>query len=212
MKTVGRLVRLRCCEWTIWTLPLVAHEFGHIVIEESKEISNRIETISQAHLLALQEAFGPGAKTEPLPRAELEEYLADAYATYVMGPAFACAAILLRLNPLHLPAGTREPGLDLRARPDYPRDARPDEPAHRVTEQLRHGHRASSQGLGPDVGVCGDFQGGRGRSADPGAQVARPPRQDHLDAVQMGFRRGEHDDPSQGWSIAQDWAMGWHKL
>ena len=67
VKTVGRLVRLRCCEWTIWTLPLVAHEFGHIVIEESKEISNRIETISQAHVLALQEAFGPGAKTEPLP-------------------------------------------------------------------------------------------------------------------------------------------------
>ena len=125
-----------------------------------------------------------------------------------MGPAFACAAILLRLNPLHLPAGTREPGLDLEPRPDYPRDARPDEPAHRVTEQLRHGHRASPQGLGPDVGVCGDFQGPGG--APPTPEHKSLDRLVKIIWTQFKWAFVGEDDPSQGWSIAQDWAMEWH--
>jgi hypothetical protein len=36
---------------------------------------------------------------DDLVRAEVEDYVADAYGAYVLGPAFACAAIYLRLSP-----------------------------------------------------------------------------------------------------------------
>ena len=31
-----RVAKMQFPEWTIWTLPLVAHEYGHVVIEESR--------------------------------------------------------------------------------------------------------------------------------------------------------------------------------
>ena len=42
----------------------------------------------------------------------VNEYLADAFGTYVMGPAYACAAIRLRLNPSTASDDEAQPGLD----------------------------------------------------------------------------------------------------
>ena len=80
--TLARIIRMGFPEWSIWTLPLTAHEFGHVVASE------KIEKISGNQFEAMS-----------LPKDNVEEYIADAFATYVMGPAYAYAAILMRFDP-----------------------------------------------------------------------------------------------------------------
>jgi hypothetical protein len=72
--TQASVLRIGFPEWTVWALPLLQHEFGHVVIEKHK------------------------AK---LPVASPTEatILADALAGLVTGPAYACAELLMRLNP-----------------------------------------------------------------------------------------------------------------
>src|SRR5262249_25398374 len=38
--TLGYIIRLRFPEWSVWTLPLVVHEFGHVLLHE--KIANLI--------------------------------------------------------------------------------------------------------------------------------------------------------------------------
>ncbi len=83
-KTLASIIRLPFPEWTVWALPLVAHEFGHMV-SHSADIHQFI-----------------AARVAPdWPARALQDCLADAFATYAMGPSYALALILLRLNPLH---------------------------------------------------------------------------------------------------------------
>ena len=102
-KAVGRMVRVRFPEWTIWTLPFTTFEFGQVVFEESTKFS----AFRNAALLKwLQEEPGPSAlpaeqrsNVEARAKIHVTEFLADLLATYMMGPAYACSAILLRLDP-----------------------------------------------------------------------------------------------------------------
>ena len=102
-KTVGRVVRLRCCDWTLWILPMIAHEFGHVVIgdpECRKRFGlkgNPLKTFV-SRLGELDPSCDETTKTKHA-TYEVKEYLADAFGTYFMGPAYPCAAILLRLSP-----------------------------------------------------------------------------------------------------------------
>jgi hypothetical protein len=80
--TLERIIHLNFPEWTIWALPLTAHEFWHIVACKNEKICR-----------LLQKEI-PGQVT-----AKLDVYLADAFATYAMGLAYAYSAILLRFNP-----------------------------------------------------------------------------------------------------------------
>jgi hypothetical protein len=80
--TLARIVRLSFPDWTIWALPLAAHEFGHVAV-----------TIG-----AVKEFVSERAADGQV-RHHLEVCLADAFATHMMGPAYACAVILLRLDP-----------------------------------------------------------------------------------------------------------------
>jgi hypothetical protein len=73
--TSSGVLRIGFPEWTIWALPLVQHDFGRMFV-------NRCE-----------------------PTAADEGLLADACATIVTGPAYACAALLLRLDPQRVRAG-----------------------------------------------------------------------------------------------------------
>ena len=81
--TVAQLIRLGFPEWTLWALPLAAYEFGHVVVSEHPELSSYRQSQTET-------------KED---RRHLETCLADAYATYSMGPAYACAAVLLRFDP-----------------------------------------------------------------------------------------------------------------
>ena len=83
------IIRLGFPEWSFWSLPLVAHELGHVVVGEKLE------------------DFLKKQAQDKRERGYLEEYLADAFATEIMGPAYVCAAVLLRLNPSDLISAKR---------------------------------------------------------------------------------------------------------
>jgi hypothetical protein len=80
-KTLAQIIRIRFLEWSAWTLPLVAHEFGHIVIEQNDALQRNCSSATGRH---------PSYHTR---------LLADAFATYALGPAYAASAIFLRLEP-----------------------------------------------------------------------------------------------------------------
>jgi hypothetical protein len=73
--TEAMVLRIGFPEWTIWALPLVQHEFGHVFVKRGRLLSGL-----------------PGQDSEAA-------QLADALATLVTGPAYACAALMLRLDP-----------------------------------------------------------------------------------------------------------------
>jgi hypothetical protein len=86
--TAARIVRLGFPEWTIWTLPLTAHELGSNYADSDKKVAERVDALDGDH-------------------SELFVLVADAFATYLLGPAYACAAILMRLNPAEAFCGNR---------------------------------------------------------------------------------------------------------
>ena len=86
--TASRIVRLGFPEWTIWMLPLAAYELGSNYADSDKKVAERIDELG-------------GDKDE------LFVLVADAFATYFLGPAYACAAILMRLNPAQAFSGNR---------------------------------------------------------------------------------------------------------
>lgn len=86
--TAAQIVRLGFPEWTIWTLPLTAYELGCNYADSDKKIAEIFKELG-------------GDKDELL------VLVADAFATYFLGPAYACAAILMRLNPAEALHGNR---------------------------------------------------------------------------------------------------------
>lgn len=81
--TIARMIRLGFPEWTVWAVPLGVHEFGHVVVTENRDLRDQIEESE------LKRQF----------EAALNIFLADAFATYCMGPSYAYASILLSLDP-----------------------------------------------------------------------------------------------------------------
>jgi hypothetical protein len=84
--TGASVLRIGYPEWTIWALPLLQHEFAHVVIKKN-----------QATLTVTTRAD--------------RAMLADALAGLVTGPAYACAELLLRLDPAAVGKGQRDPAL-----------------------------------------------------------------------------------------------------
>jgi hypothetical protein len=124
-----RTIRLRFPEWTLWNLPLVAFEFGHVAIrgmDESylrdllKQQADKLfddDTDLQASLESADELY-----VAPLTRSarrsctkHIRVLMADAIATYTMGPAYACAAIQLHFGPNEV-LPTRKPSWSERTR------------------------------------------------------------------------------------------------
>lgn len=114
-QTLARIIRLRFPEWTIWTLPFTAHEFGHVAIHAIEKLRGFVdgkinELMSKDPHLESVRAAQPSASQTDLASAEsrarrraenhIYKLVADAFATYTMGPAYPCAALLLRLNPI----------------------------------------------------------------------------------------------------------------
>jgi hypothetical protein len=123
-------------EWTIWAVPLLAHEVGRFLVD--KDTTLQKFTLEQAEELPADEGGQggdagktkgrrgkAGASTPGKPererlgarQARIRTYLADAIATYVMGPAYACACLLLKLDPSGARLPDQERGWDhVRAR------------------------------------------------------------------------------------------------
>ena len=78
----ARIIRLRYPAASVWDLPVVAHEFGHVVARDGRPLD-----------------FRELAKVDKVDAELKEEHYADIFATYALGPAFACTAILHRFDP-----------------------------------------------------------------------------------------------------------------
>jgi len=92
-RTLPRAVYLRFPEWTVWALPLATRELWHIAREASFLGMNFARFAERKGLPASQLRDGPAS-------SPLHEGFADMFATYIMGPSYACAALLLALDPL----------------------------------------------------------------------------------------------------------------
>lgn len=95
------IIRLHFPEFTIWNLPIVGHEFGHFV---GRELRKRIKDRKgqRDFIREIIEQEGKQNSTEDEKKKEedyLYEHLADIFATYSLGPAFAFTSILLKFNP-----------------------------------------------------------------------------------------------------------------
>lgn len=111
-QTLARIIRLRFPEWTIWTLSFTAHEFAYVVIKSTtlhllvqEYVKKFAAQSADLKRLLADETLDYNAKklAEELCKQRIEGYIqklvADAFATYTMGPAYALAALLLRFNP-----------------------------------------------------------------------------------------------------------------
>jgi hypothetical protein len=110
---LAEIIRVPFPEFTIWSLPLTGHEFGHLVAQELRVLDGDAYTFPFRELV---DRAGPGGQTERF----LQEYFADIFATYVHGPAYLCLAVVLRFDPVtaHVdgrdhPSGMRRVGVML---------------------------------------------------------------------------------------------------
>ncbi|HXD33054.1 MAG TPA: hypothetical protein VN643_18175 [Pyrinomonadaceae bacterium] len=82
--TLASIIRMGFPEWNLWGLPLAAHELGLVAVE----VDNKLGAY-------LADQAGDDIQL----RRQIQVCLADAFATCTMGPAYACAALLLRFDP-----------------------------------------------------------------------------------------------------------------
>ncbi len=84
--SLAEVIRLRFPDLTIWGLPIAAHEFGHFV---GQKLSGDPDAATSFHAIIAQ-----GVASH-----HVDEHFADCYATYALGPAFVCVAVLQRFDP-----------------------------------------------------------------------------------------------------------------
>lgn len=84
----ARMIRLGFPEWTLWALPFAAFELGRVVVREQGQLRRYVDDEVRDH-----------SGKEGWSRRLLEAALADAFAVHTTGPAYACAALLIRLDP-----------------------------------------------------------------------------------------------------------------
>jgi hypothetical protein len=86
------IIRIRFPDWSLWSLPVVAHEFGHVVA--------RVTPVFRHFQQHYPHTLAAGDVSTRRLAAQLEELFADVFATYSCGPAFAAAMIVLHFDPI----------------------------------------------------------------------------------------------------------------
>lgn len=85
-RSTSRMIRLGFPDWTVWAVPLAAYQFGLVVVDESGLVDDY-----------------PGSST--VHASDLRVVFADAFATFALGPAYAMASILTKLEPTPVTVG-----------------------------------------------------------------------------------------------------------
>ena len=86
LETDTEVIRLRFPSWSLWDLPLLAHEFGHLAARATP-----------AFVEYQREQTGSSGMEQR--GRHMDEFFADVFATYTLGPAFACDVVLLQFQP-----------------------------------------------------------------------------------------------------------------
>ena len=90
----SRAIQVRFPASSIWDLPIVAHELGHFVGPAL------IETVGLRTEHPLDELFADLGDGTEESWSWLQELFADAFAAYVLGPAYGFSAAVVVLDPL----------------------------------------------------------------------------------------------------------------
>jgi hypothetical protein len=77
---MAELVHLDFPEWSLWALPLAAFELGRFELRSNRALEELVESKEKAF-------------------ADVKVCMADAIATYLMGPAYGWASITIRFDP-----------------------------------------------------------------------------------------------------------------
>lgn len=221
----ARIIRLRFPEWTIWDLPLAAHDLGQVamakILREEGFVEPGDTTLTpflavQRDLLVASDA-GLQAKNQEGGESAAEAgrwakgrvliLLADAFATYTMGPAYAFSAIMLRLSPA------------VAAQRDTPSDALRAEVILNTLTWMNE----NTGGLAKPYSDAVEQQKKNWQSAlaanplhklDPAeaafaAQLADKFGSDVSNYALAGTAKYPHAGTNQGWLRASDWAGHW---
>lgn len=137
--TLARIIRVTFPDWTIWALPSTAREFWHVVAhqEVAADLDFELSQLSGVRKDAAEPRFN--------------ECLADAFATYTMGPAYAYLAVYQLLNPAAAHSTSPEyVGDELRAQAIIEMLARMDSKENRLAPPY-HGVRAGLEAVWADA-------------------------------------------------------------
>ena len=215
-RTLGRIVRLRFPEWTIWTLPLVAHEYGHVVIPDVLDHSRSRRRTPRAHgPVSRRRAAGCGPR-DARGVTKASRVLSDRVHGRCLRHLHHGPGVSLRgdLAPIR-PPRRRRPG-ELSDRPG-PGPRRPEDPRLHESGRRRHQwlcvrHQLPLRSMGRG-GPASEPHGGR---HDPGGRVCADIYLDGLaDRILRHFHRNlpaanyPHGNPRDGWQVAQRWATIW---
>lgn len=94
------IVRIRFPYFSIWNLPVAAHEFGHY-LQRHRRIAKPYGELRQQIVAAAVEPYRREEQAEQArkTRRHVDEYFADLFAMHSLGPAWASTCILLRFSP-----------------------------------------------------------------------------------------------------------------
>lgn len=107
-----QIIRLRFPA-SIWDLPFAAHEFGHFLGTRLADLHGDGPAVFPFRDMLAREVRDSG---HPYAANHLRELFSDLFATYTLGPAYACAGILGRFDPTQKTFGSfTHPGDDARA-------------------------------------------------------------------------------------------------
>ena len=87
------VVRRRVPDHGLWDLPIMAHEFGHVVasgLQTYDAVGDRMGRPIETFL----------AGFDGFRRLQVTELFCDVFATFALGPSYPCALVLHRLNPI----------------------------------------------------------------------------------------------------------------
>jgi hypothetical protein len=208
-KTLAAIIRLRFPERTIWTLPFAAREFGLVLMDEDKDLRRFIDEYAGTWR-DLRVRFGSGrgrVMNKVHATAYVDELLADGFATYYMGPAYAAAAVHLRFDPTTA----------LREDDEHPSDLRR---AHVILSMLGQMNKAAAMSPYGDVldRLRSDWAVVCMRSGDLRLESSEEERLDELvDGAYRAFRvnfRSAAEYPAtgfSGWLTASNWQGQWHQ-
>jgi hypothetical protein len=94
------IIRIRYPDVSLWSMPFAAHEFGHFLGPALRRSRDGAYVYPFQDLLKLaDERSKPEGQLHTTQWHHSQELFADLFATYSLGPAYAAAIILLRMNP-----------------------------------------------------------------------------------------------------------------
>ncbi|MDR3633076.1 MAG: hypothetical protein P4L84_04515 [Isosphaeraceae bacterium] len=88
VEEMAHVIRIRWADVSLWNLPVVAHEFGHLVASGLKSLDKMREPFREILDRHKQEE-----------QPHLHEFFADLFALHTLGYSFAACCLLLRFNP-----------------------------------------------------------------------------------------------------------------